>query len=174
VGGAGVSAIAIRPGRDADAPRLIALIAGVWAEYAGFVIDVDRELPELRAIADYMARKGGAFWVAEDAAGALVGSVGVLPGGEGGEGGGWELVKLYVARAARRHGLAARLVAMVEAHVAAAGGAFVHLWTDTRFQDAHAFYAARLYRRLPETRRVPDLSDTVEYHYRKDLAGGAP
>jgi len=168
-----VSGITIRPARDEDAPRLIALIAGVWAEYAGFVIDVDRELPELRAIADYMARKGGAFWAAEDAAGAFVGSVGVLPGGEGGEGGGWELVKLYVARAARRHGLAARLVGLVEAHAATAGAAFVHLWTDTRFHDAHAFYAARGFRRLAETREVADLSDTVEYHYRKDLGRGA-
>jgi len=169
-----VAGIAIRPARDRDAPRLVALIAGVWAEYAGFVIDVDLELPELRAIASAMASRGGAFWVAEDEARALVGSVGVVPGGQGGEGGGWELVKLYVARAARRHRLAARLVGVVEGHVAAQGGAFVHLWTDTRFADAQAFYVARGYRRLAETRTLADLSATSEYHYRKDLPGGTP
>ena len=38
----------IRDARDDDEPGLIALIAGVFAEYPGCVMDVDGELPELR------------------------------------------------------------------------------------------------------------------------------
>jgi hypothetical protein len=41
----------IRPGRDSDAAGFIALIGACWAEYPGCVLDVDGELPELRALA---------------------------------------------------------------------------------------------------------------------------
>ena len=44
---------AIRAGRDEDAGGFIALIGAAWAEYPGCVLDVDGELPELRALATY-------------------------------------------------------------------------------------------------------------------------
>ena len=55
----------IRAGQDADAPGFIALIAACWAEYPGCVMDLDGEVPELRALASYFAGQGGALWVAE-------------------------------------------------------------------------------------------------------------
>src|SRR5262245_29152231 len=55
----------IREGRDEDADGLIALLGGVFAEYPGCVLDVDGELPELRAIATSFRRWGGRFWVDE-------------------------------------------------------------------------------------------------------------
>jgi GNAT superfamily N-acetyltransferase len=56
----------IRPGEDADAEQLIALIGACWALYPGIRMDVDGEMPELRALASYYARAGGGLWVAED------------------------------------------------------------------------------------------------------------
>ncbi len=60
------SAVRIRPGDDADADQLIALIGACWAQYPGIRMDVDGEMPELRALATYYATSGGALWVAED------------------------------------------------------------------------------------------------------------
>ena len=55
----------IRPGRDEDAEGFIALIGTAWAEYPGCVMDVDAEMPEMRALATYFEKAGGALWAAE-------------------------------------------------------------------------------------------------------------
>ena len=82
--------------------------------------------------------------------------------------GGVELEKLYVARGARRGGLGGRLLDLVEAEAAARRAGAVTLWTDIRFEAAHAFYAARGFRRTGR-RRLDDASRSVEYGFRKDL-----
>ena len=158
----------LREARDGDADGLIALIGACWSEYPGCVLDVDGEVPELRAIASHYAARGGRFWVAE-AEGRVVGSVGLLPSGPDGA----ELCKLYVLRAARRRGLGARLAGLVEAEARRRGAAFLELWTDTRFADAHRLYERLGFGRLPETRVLHDLSNSVEYRYRKPLTGPA-
>ncbi|MBI4514455.1 MAG: GNAT family N-acetyltransferase [Deltaproteobacteria bacterium] len=156
--------VQIRDGRDQDGPALIALIGAVFSEYPGCVLDVDGEVPELRAIATAFRRAGGWVWVAEQA-GTIVGCVGFT---QAAQPGGLELRKLYVARAARRQGLGARLCELVEAAARGRGAAFIDLWTDTRFADAHRLYERLGYRRGP-TRELHDLSATIEYYYRKDL-----
>lgn len=161
--------IALRDAADGDGPGLIALIGGCFASYPGCVLAVDAEMPELRAIASRHAASGGRFWVAE-AAGRIVGSVGLRPAARGG---GVELVKLYVAPQARRRGLGGRLVGLVEAQARTRRAAFVDLWSDTRFVDAH-----RLYRRLgfvqrPGVRHLFDLSGSREYRFVKPLSASA-
>jgi len=42
---------AIRVARDDDEAGLVALIGGCFAEYPGCLLDVDGEIPELRAVA---------------------------------------------------------------------------------------------------------------------------
>jgi len=157
---------ALRPARDGDAAGLIALIGACFAEYPGCVLDVDGEIPELRAVATWAAGRGGAFWTVERD-GRVVASVGALPLGAAAV----ELVKLYVAPAARGLGLARRLVARVEDHARAAGAGRVELWTDTRFVTAHRVYERLGYRRTARTRALADLSATVEFHYVKPLDG---
>ncbi len=157
---------AIRPAGDDDEAGLIALIGGCFAEYPGCVLDVDGEIPELRAIATHFTGRDGRFWVAE-ADGAVAGCIGLAPAPDPA---GVELLKLYVDGAWRGRGLGGRLVALVEAEATRRGAAFIELWTDTRFESAHRLYERLGYRRLPETRTLHDKSDTVEYHYRKGLA----
>ena len=150
----------LRPGRDDDAPGIIALITDCWLEYPGCVMDLDGENPELRALASYFSARDGALWVAEDA-GEIVGVVGVksLGGDE------WELCRMYVAAPLRGTGLADQLAASVFAFVQAQGGVRLALWSDTRFTRAHRFYERHGFLRGPDVRTLHDLSQTMEYGY---------
>jgi len=154
---------AIREARDSDADGLIALIGACWAEYDGCFLDVDGEVPELRAITRYFSERGGRFWVAEQD-GRIVASAGYLPSPVG-----VELCKLYVDRSQRRRGLGRTLVERVDAAAIAIGAAEVELWSDTRFLDAHRLYERCGYTRQAQTRALADISKTVEYHYAKRL-----
>jgi len=154
----------LRAGRDDDAAGFIALIGACWAEYPGCVMDVDGEVPELRALASYYAGQGGALWVAEG----VVGMVATRPLGDGA----WELCKMYVAAGFRGAGLAIALIEAAEAHARVDGARLMKLWTDTRFERAHRFYEKRGYVRQGPLRVLNDKSNSVEYHYVKTVAGG--
>lgn len=157
--------IHVRDARDSDAEGLIALIGGCFAEYPGCLLDVDGELPELRAIATAFREWNGRFWVAERE-GRVIGSVGFTPGKRPGYA---ELKKLYVEKAARTLGLGNALCALVEGEARKAGFTRIDLWSDTRFTTAHRFYERRGYTRGPETRELHDSSDTVEYYFERAL-----
>lgn len=159
----------VRDGRDGDADQLIRLMADVFAEYPGCVLDVDGEEPDLRAIATAYAGHGGRFWVAESPSdGRIVGMVGGRPLGSAD--GHWELKKLYVDRSARGTGLGSHLVRLVEAEAARRGAPVLELWSDTRFLDAHRLYQRLGFRRGTELRELHDLSNSVEYHFAKSVA----
>jgi putative acetyltransferase len=155
--------VLLRPATDDDSAGVIALIARVFVEYPGCILDVEREEPGLRAPASSYDR----FWVAE-LDGAVVGCIACSLGD-----GVAELKKLYVDRAARRQGLGRRLIALVEEAARDHRAARIHLWTDTRFEAAHAVFERLGYHRLPETRDLHDLSGTTEYHYEKEVPAHA-
>lgn len=152
----------IREARDADAAGLIALLGAVLPEFPRSVFVLD-EMPELTAIATWARAHDGAFWVAERE-GAIVGCIGCAPHGAG-----LELKKLYVAKVERRNGLGAKLLALVEAEAARRNAAFLELWSDDRFHDAHRFYARHGFVDTRETRPLWDASFTVEKHFWKTL-----
>jgi putative acetyltransferase len=156
--------IKIRDARDEDAPGIIDLIAGCYADYDGCVLDVDGEAPELNSIATAHRTAGGRFWVAESE-GRIVGSIGFIPDGNGGV----EMKKLYVSRDARKMGLGAHLCSLLEAEARSRHASAVALWSDTRFEDAHRLYERRGYERGPKTRELKDKSKSVEYFFRKVL-----
>lgn len=156
----------LRTARDADSPAIISHIATIWAEYPGCVMDLDEE-GDLKAVASNYAAEGGAIWVAEDASGKLAATIAISPCEEAP--GGVKLGRLYVAKWARRKGLAARLLDFAERAARARGATFMELWSDTRFKEAHEFYEARGYTRLAGERALRDASDSYEYHYRKTL-----
>ncbi len=155
--------IVLRAARDADGPGVIAVVAAVHAEYPGCILDLETEVPELKAPASAYARRSGRFWVAADAA-RILGCVACLPAPEGG----LEIEKLYVASSARRYGLGTRLLDLVEAEARARQAGYITLWTDTRFEAAHAFYQAHGFRRSG-LRELDDASQSVEYGFRKEL-----
>jgi GNAT superfamily N-acetyltransferase len=157
--------LVLRDARDDDASQLIELIGACWSEYPGVIMDVDGEVPELRAIATAYQKRRGRFWIAEKA-GRVIGSAGIAATKDPGV---FELQKLYVAKDSRRQGLGARLCAVVESEARARGGKSLELWSDTRFTDAHRLYEKLGYIRGPQTRNLNDLSKTVEYYFRKDL-----
>lgn len=158
----------IRDGCDADSWDLIGLIAACWAEYPGCVLDVHGEEPWLLAPATALTATGGRLWVAESA-GRVVGCIALRPTVDSET---LELKSLYVARTARRAGLASRLVALVEQEAAGLGARQVALWSDTRFLDAHALYR-RLGYREGGTRSLADLSRSVESYFCKLLTSDA-
>jgi putative acetyltransferase len=156
------SAIELRVARDSDAAGIIALIGGAYAEYAGCVLDVESEEPDLLAIATAYARRGGNFWVAVNS-NEVVGCIGWAPRQQG-----WiELKKLYVSAAHRRQGIATQLLALVEAAASEHRVTALELWSDTRFLEGHHFYRANGFVQQPETRELFDLSETTEYRFVK-------
>ncbi len=156
---------AIRDLRDDDSDALIELIRSCWAAYPTIVMDVDGELPHLRAPASAYARLGGRAWVIDGSDG-LVGSVAVVPS----EPGTAELRMLYVLAGERRGGLGRRLLVTAEQAAAGNGATRMELWSDTRFTDAHRFYERNGYTRTGGTRTLDDLSATVEWHFARSLA----
>lgn len=156
----------LRGGRDSDAAGFIELIATCWAEYPGCVMDLDGEVPELRALASYYAKQNGALWAAERE-GRVVGMVATKPLG----GGTWEICKMYAYAGQRGTGLAQSLVAAAEAHARANGATEMRLWSDTRFDRAHRFYEKCSYLRDGPIRALNDLSNSMEFEYAKPLAG---
>ncbi len=158
----------LRAGRDADADDFIALIGSCWAEYPGCVMDVDGEVPELRALASHYAGHGGALWAAEQD-GRVVGMVGTKPLGARC----WEICKMYAYPGQRGTGLARGLIAAAEGHARAQGATAMKLWSDTRFDRAHRFYENCSYVRAGPIRVLDDLSHSLEFAYAKPLAGVA-
>lgn len=156
----------IRPAKDDDARGLINLIADVWSEYPGCILDVDREEPDLRAIASAYEHKRGGFWCATDKSGTIVGSAGIVPLAAKGR---FELKKLYVHKSHRGTGLGTRLLGWAESETKRRGGSVLELWSDTRFLDAHRFYERHNYIKGSLTRDLHDLSNSTEYHYAKRL-----
>lgn len=154
----------LRPGTDRDADTYIRLIGDAWAEFPGVIFDVDGELPELRALASHFAAMGGVIWLAESGQGMIA----TRPLREDGA---WEIGRMYVAKSARGTGLAQHLLATAEAHARAAGAERMVLWTDTRFEAAHAFYEKAGYVRQGAIRILDDLSKSLEFRYAKPSLG---
>ncbi|MBX9593411.1 MAG: GNAT family N-acetyltransferase, partial [Roseomonas sp.] len=158
---------ALRPGRDGDEAGFIALIGACWAEYPNCILDVDAEVPELRALATYFAEAGGALWVAERD-GHVIGMAAVRPLNQDQA---WEICKVYVAADSRGTGLAHQLLEAVEQHALAAGAHRLVLWTDTRFEAAHRFYEKRGFVRQGSIRILDDISHSLEFRYTKPIRG---
>jgi GNAT superfamily N-acetyltransferase len=156
----------IRPAEDTDADQLIALIAACWALYPGIRMDVDGELPELRALATYYANAGGALWVADDN-GTIIGMAATRPH----DATAWETCRVYVHPTHHGTGLAHRLLDLAEAHAIAAGATRIVLWSDTRFDRAHRFYEKRSYVRSGPIRVLHDISNSLEFAYAKPVNG---
>jgi GNAT superfamily N-acetyltransferase len=152
----------IRPGCDADADGFIALIDACWSQYPGVLMDVDGEMPELRALASYYAGKGGKLWAAETD-GRVVGMIAAIPHDDA-----WEICRVYVHPSLHGGGLGHRLLDVAEVYAWDAGAERLVLWSDTRFERAHRFYEKRGYVRQGAVRELHDISNSFEFGYAKE------
>jgi putative acetyltransferase len=138
VTGLGVTgpAASVRPVHESDVPAVVEIIRDVLAEFGlrfGEGSKTDEEVMNLpRAYAD----NGGAFWVASDAAGKIIGTCGVAPVGPGI----YELRKMYLLPTARGLGVGQRLLDESIAWVRAQGGRRIVLDTTHQMTRAIAFY----------------------------------
>lgn len=158
------SQLQIREASDQDSNAVTGLIAGIFAEYPGCVLDVEREEPDLLAIATSFSKKPGKFWVVsrgDEVAGCLG-----LVFHEGFA----ELKKLYVRKSERRRGIARRLLQEALASLDPAAYGRLLAWSDSRFVEAHAFYAQQGFKRKPGSRELHDLSRSVEFAFEMELA----
>ena len=159
------NSLPIRPATDSDGDQIANMIELIFAEYPGchFVRD---EFPELAHPATAFTNENGVLWVI-DRDGLITGCVGVVR--DRSDSSLFELRKLYLRQQERGKGIAIRLIDMVESHARAHGGDRVHLWSDTRFERAHHVYFREGYTKHNETRELRDVSNTVEYHFSKQI-----
>ena len=152
---------ALRPARDTDSAGLITLIAGVFAEYPGNVLDTEHEERGLLVPASSYER----FWVLEQA-GHVVGCIAVATRTPGLR---VELKKCYVHASLRGQGWGRLLIQQVEDYARSVGCQEVELWSDTRFVAGHRAYSGRGYRRTGAVRELHDLSHSTEWHFWRRL-----
>ena len=146
-----------------DPPGIVALIGLCFSDYPDCFLDVDREERGLLA----PSRSYDRFWVVtwQDR---VLGTIALGEHEVDGEPG-VELKKLYVHPWLRGRGMGRRLCLLVEDHARSTRRGLIELWTDTRFETAHAMYAHLGYRRTGEIRPLHDLSRTEEYRFLKRL-----
>lgn len=129
-------------------------------------MDVDREMPELHALASYYGNKGGALWVADDVSG-VAGMIATRPldSATG------EICRVYVRPSLHGSSLGHELLTTAERHAINTGAQRLVLWSDTRFDRAHRFYEKRSYVRRGPVRVLHDISNSLEYAYAKPVNG---
>ena len=154
----------LRLARNKDSEQIIKLIRKCFKDYQNCLLDVDNDSPELKYIYTYFRRQRGKFWVIENK-NKIIGCMGYLPSKKNEI----EIHKLYIDQKFRRKGLAKHLVQKVENIAMRENKSKVILWTDTRFKEAHKMYLKMDYEKSKKTRRLYDISGTVEYNFVKNL-----
>ena len=154
----------LRLARNKDSEQIIKLIRKCFKDYQNCFLDVDNDSPELKYIYSYFRKQRGKFWVVEDK-NKIIGCMGYLPSKKNEI----EIHKLYIDQKFRRKGLAKHLVQKVENIAIRENKSKVTLWTDTRFKEAHKMYLKMDYEKSKNTRRLYDISGTVEYNFVKNL-----
>lgn len=159
-----VSIVPYERARHADGPWRV--VSAVFAEYGFPFAESDYDADLLDPARHYDGERGW-FAVAEDAAGEVVGCVGVTD-----EGGGlFELHRLYVLAEARRGGTGRRLVEWVFATALAHGCTSMVLFSDVHFEDAHRLYT-RCGFRCNRFRYAPDPFASREWGFVRDMTAG--
>lgn len=144
-GGRGAIPLRLRPATRADSGAVRALVFGVLAEYGLSPDPAGADLDLMDLEASYI-RSGGWFAVIEDVSGTIVGSVGLLPVGEGI----MELRKMYLAKGHRGSGLGRRMLEGALEEARRRGIRKVTLETAEVLREAVALYERYGFVRCPE------------------------
>ena len=135
----------------------------MYDEY-GFIFEPTTEVPDLLAFARHYITPYGAFFVIRNKEETIVGSVGVERLTKISA----ELHRLYLDGDLRGQGLGRSLVDAAIAWCRAEGIGHLILWSDTRFDRAHALYERMGFTRTGE-RALNDVNQSREYRYERAL-----
>jgi putative acetyltransferase len=130
--------VTVRPVTTVDVPGVVALVRETLAEFGLRFGEGSKTDDELAALPASYEKEGGAFWVAVDAGGSIVGTCGVFPVGAGDV----ELRKMYLHPGARGTGLGKRLLEESVSWCRAHGVGRLVLDTTEQMTRAIAFYEA--------------------------------
>ena len=130
--------VIVRPVTSADVPGVVALVTGTLAEFGLRFGEGSKTDDELAHLPGSYEQSGGAFWVAVDEGGSVVGTCGVFPVGPGD----MELRKMYLHPGARGTGLGQRLLEESVSWCRARGAGRIVLDTTEQMTRAIAFYEA--------------------------------
>jgi len=153
----------IQPASATDAEAVIQLLHRVYEEY-GFIFEPMTEVPDLLSFTRHYTAPHGSFFVIHDEEATVVGSVGVERLTDTSA----ELHRLYLDSDLRGQGLGRALVDAAIAWCRAEGILHLVLWSDTRFDRAHALYEHMGFRRTGE-RTLNDINQSREYRYEHEL-----
>ena len=153
----------LRYARNKDAHGLIKLIDTCFKEYPNCILDVENEMIELKNIYSYFKKNNGNFWVLEKNK-QIIGSMGIAPNRKN-----LELHKVYVSKNERRKGFARNFINKAERYAKKNNFKKIILWSDTRFKEAHRMYIDFNYKKLNKTRKLYDISNTIEFCFEKKI-----
>ncbi len=157
----------MRPSQIGDIPRLTSIICGVFDEY-GWIFVAQDELPDFVDFATYYSNPNQArlFTIEERSDGkmSIVGCIGLKVNAEGAY-----LSRVYLDKSVRGKGLGKYMVLQTLKLAREDGFTSVHLWTDTRFTDAHGLYERIGFTHTGDLRSLHDTNKSFEWKYRISL-----
>lgn len=157
----------LRPIRREDEAQVFALIDRCYREY-GLILNLEDECEQhLKDPGAYFRAHGGEFWVLAEEDGTIIGTA-ALYLHEDQKPPLSELKSMYVDPSRRRRGLGGRLTKVVMEAARAVGCREMELWSDTRFDAAHAMYESLGFRRMGQ-RDIVDSNNSAEFGFRREL-----
>jgi Fe-Mn family superoxide dismutase len=142
--------VRIRPATNDDGPRVRAIVFGVLSEF-GMTPDHRGSDADLSDLERHYSARGGRFDVIEDERRGIVGTVGLVPRGEGV----MELRKMYLLTEWRGRGLGRRLLEHAMAEARRLGARRIELETSVRLTAAIALYRRFGFRPVPLPSNCP-------------------
>jgi GNAT superfamily N-acetyltransferase len=154
----------IREARSEDIPILVQLIEGVFFEY-DWVFDANIELPDLMDFEHYYNTEEGLpklLVTCLKDGDEPVACAAIKPDNRGAY-----LSRVYVSRSHRRQGIARAMISKLVEEALDQDIHYVHLWTDTQFEDAHKLYEHLEFVFTGHARSLNDPNNCFEYHYER-------
>ena len=152
-----------------DAGAVIALIDGIYHEY-GDRVHLEQAEADLNDIPAHF--RPGHFMVLDE--GGIFGTVAISPSGAGDEKTCY-LKRLYLHAEYRGQGRADTMVDWAIDTARGLGALRLQLWSDVRFERAHAFYTKRGFHRDGRVRTMNDAwAPYREYFYTMELEATPP